>query len=170
MPKFNTEISKEDLKQSFSMTLTAVCESTSRAQRASLQPIFNKFIEDLDLDLDTSFMLNDRRIGSKTSGRPTEIYAAYWPIQQKVVCATLGKIAEEIGCSVQVLYKHRNKAIKEELPIFHKRVKETHEYVEIHIIANDYTKEMALANIETKRKEMLERTSNLKRHNEDGSY
>ena len=161
-------ISKEAVTKGLSDAILTASSTFPRSHRAAMYYAFKTFSESLDLDLDIQFLLEDRRVGSLAAGRPNDTYIAYWPTHQKILKGSLGEIADEIGCSVQVLYKHRNKAYSDGLDAFFKRNGKTSEFVEIRQITEENTEEMVMSIYDKKREELLERTK--RRFNEDGSY
>ena len=131
MSKKVETISKETVTKGLSDAIMAASATFSRAHRAAMYYAFVPFSESLDLDLDLEFLLEDRRVGSLAAGRPNDTYIAYWPVHQKIFKGSLSEISNEIGCSVQVLYKHRNKAYSDGQDAFLKRNGQTSEFVEI---------------------------------------
>lgn len=168
MSKKVETISKETITKGLEETIRAASPTLPRAQRAAIYYAFVSFSNSLDLDLNVDFLLEDRRVGSLAAGRPNDTYIAYWPVHQKIFKGSLNEIATAIGCSVQVLYKHRNKAYSDDLDVFFKRNGNTNEFVEIRQITGASTEDMIMSLYNKKRQELIERAN--RKFNEDGSY
>ena len=161
-------ISKDQVTKSLMAAIQTATTPFPRAQRTLIHSAFTTFSEETGIDLDLSFLLEDRRVGSNLSGRPSETYIAYWPVMQKIIKGPLADISKEIGCSTQVLYKHRNSAYKEGNHVFYKQNGRTREFIEIRQITDEHMEEEIVEIIETSRKQLAERTK--RKYNEDGSY
>lgn len=168
MSKKVETISKETVTKGLSDAIMAASATFSRAHRAAMYYAFVPFSESLDLDLDLEFLLEDRRVGSLAAGRPNDAYIAYWPVHQKIFKGSLSEISNEIGCSVQVLYKHRNKAYSDGQDAFLKRNGQTSEFVEIRQVTEENTEDMIMSLYNKKRQELIARAN--RKFNEDGSY
>ena len=168
MSKKVETISKEAVTKGLEEAILTASSTLPRAQRTAMYHAFASFSDSLDLDLDVKFLLEDRRVGSLAAGRPNDTYIAYWPVHQKILKGPLNEIAEAIGCSVQVLYKHRNKAYSDDLDVFFKRNGKTNEFVEIRQVTEENTEDMIMSLYNKKRQELIERAKH--KFNEDGSY
>ena len=159
----------EVLEKNFSDLLDYISETLPRQARNSLAPAIEKFAASVSIDLDLDSFKTDRRVLNTSSGRPSQQYIAYWTTSQRVFEGTLQDIASEIGCSVQVLYKHRNAAFTEhgeDMPFYKVMKKGPHEHVMIQLMS-DTAKDII-------NKRISEFQENLKKanrkFNEDGSY
>lgn len=167
--KKQQQVNMEELEKNFSDLLDYISEALPRQARSAIVPALEKFASGIGIDLNLDSFKKDRRVFNTSSGRPSQQYIAYWTTTQRVFEGTLQDIASEIGCSVQVLYKHRNVAFTEhgEDAPFYKVTKEgAHEHVMI-LMMSDAAKD-------TINKRIAEFEENLKkanrRFNEDGSY
>ena len=167
--KKQQQVNMEELEKNFSDLLDYISEALPRQARSTIVSALEKFASGIGIDLNLDSFKKDRRVFNTSSGRPSQQYIAYWTTTQRVLEGTLQDIASEIGCSVQVLYKHRNAAFTEhgEDAPFYKVTKEgAHEHVMI-LMMSDTAKE-------TINKRIAEFEENLKkanrRFNEDGSY
>lgn len=167
--KKQQQVNMEELEKNFSDLLDYISEALPRQARSAIVPALEKFASSISIDLNLDSFKKDRRVFNTSSGRPSQQYIAYWTTTQRVFEGTLQDIASEIGCSVQVLYKHRNAAFTEygEDAPFYKVTKEgAHEHVMI-LMMSDAAKD-------TINKRIAEFEENLKkanrRFNEDGSY
>lgn len=167
--KKQQQVNMEELEKNFSDFLNYISETLPRQYRSSLVPAIEKFASSIGVDLNLNSFKTDRRVFNTSSGRPGLQYIAYWTATQRVMEGTLQDIASEIGCSVQVLYKHRNAAFAEhggDAPFYKVTKKGAHEHVMI-LMASDAAKDII-------NKRIVEFEENLKkanhRFNEDGSY
>ena len=167
--KKQQQVNMEELEKNFSDLLDYISEALPRQARSAIVPALEKFASGIGIDLNLDSFKKDRRVFNTSSGRPSQQYIAYWTTTQRVFEGTLQDIASEIGCSVQVLYKHRNAAFTEhgEDAPFYKVTKEgAHEHVMI-LMMSDAAKD-------TINKRIAEFEENLKKvnrkFNEDGSY
>lgn len=167
--KKQTQVNMEELERNFSELFNYISETLPRNARNTLAPAIEKFASSIGIDLNLDSFKTDRRVFNTSSGRPSQQYIAYWTASQRVFEGTLQDIAAEIGCSVQVLYKHRNAAFTEhgeDAPFYKVTKKGAHEHVMI-LMMSDTAKE-------TINKRISEFEENLKKanrkFNEDGSY
>ena len=167
--KKQPQVDIEVLEKNFSDLLDYIIETLPRQARNSLVPAIEKFASGVSIDLDLSGFRTDRRVLNTSSGRPGQQYIAYWTASQRVVEGTLQDLASEIGCSVQVLYKHRNAAFTEhgeDAPFYKVTKKGAHEHVMI-LMMSDTAKDVINKRI-SEFKENLKKAN--RRFNEDGSY
>lgn len=167
--KKQPQVDMEVLEKNFSDLLDYISETLPRQARNALVPAIEKFASGVSIDLDLDSFKTDRRVLNTPSGRPSQQYIAYWTVSQRVMEGTLQDIASEIGCSVQVLYKHRNAAFTEygeDSPFYKITKKGSHEHVMIQLMS-DTAKDII-------NKRIYEFQENLKKanrkYNEDGSY
>lgn len=167
--KSQPQIDMEVLEKNFSVLLDYISQTLPRQARNSLVPAIEKFASGVGIDLDLSGFETDRRVLNTSSGRPSQQYIAYWTASQRVLEGTLQDIASEIGCSVQVLYKHRNAAFTEhgeDTPFYKVTKNGAHEHVMIQLMS-DTAKDIISKRI-SEFKENLKKAN--RRFNEDGSY
>lgn len=167
--KKQQQVNMEELEKNFSDLFDYISEALPRQARSAIAPAIEKFASSIGIDLNLDSFKTDRRVFNTSSGRPSQQYIAYWTASQRVFEGTLQDIASEIGCSVQVLYKHRNAAFTEhgeDAPFYKVTKKGAHEHVMI-LMMSDNAKDII-------NKRIAEFEDNLKeanrRFNEDGSY
>lgn len=167
--KKQQQVNMEELDKNFSDLLDYISEALPRQARSAIVPALEKFASGISIDLNLDSFKKDRRVFNTSSGRPSQQYIAYWTTTQRVFEGTLQDIASEIGCSVQVLYKHRNAAFTEhgeDAPFYKVTKKGAYEHVMI-LMMSDAAKD-------TINKRIAEFEENLKKANrkinEDGSY
>lgn len=139
----------------------------SYSQRQIIGGDVSAIVEIFGLDVDKNKFLSDRRFGNAEAGpKNTATYFAVWVETGRYAYGPLSTLSEELNCSVQVLYKHRRKAMDEGLEFFYK--KDKHSPVRICEYTSDEEFESLVDYANSIKKEVSARGNSSV--NEDGSY